>query len=111
MLMGVSFVKPLTYAMFLRAILLFVSCVASASSEDEFRCKPRPGCHLAAQCDPANPMSVEYLQRNEYPMTCVKAKEEGKEQKTQTSESLLDLFSSNRQEVVALRKGNDANYF
>ena len=47
-----------------------IECI-SGTKAAEFQCKPRPGCHMA-HCDPNLPGFVGILQRNEYPITCIR---------------------------------------
>lgn len=53
-------------AIFLISILVLVS----ANQSKELLCKARPGCQLA-KCDPST--SLDSLNTNEYPVTCIQA--------------------------------------
>ena len=72
----------------------------------EFRCKPRPGCHIA-QCD-AGPTGIDnFLQRNEYPIKChYMTSEVGEEFVTrQDYNKLFGFYKKSRDEIVSLMKG------
>lgn len=54
------------------AILILFLIACRVVTEEQFHCKPRPGCYLP-KCDPEKlPLTPEVLRRNEYPITCVK---------------------------------------
>lgn len=58
-------------------------------ANEKFRCKPRPGCHLA-KCDPQWPNDLsDLLDRNEYPITCAREASGIDERKEKTGKDVF----------------------
>ena len=72
----------------------------------ELECKPKAGCHIA-RCDPSPPGILSFLQRNEYPITCVHSTSDGKDEfvTTENYKELFALFTKNLVEMAKFKEG------